>query len=167
MLQNILFYPIPVLFLLLSLHELITELFLRRLLSAGEEAVATVVSVDHTIAFGLRAFFAAFEKKGKETGERTFGCDYIMTLRYLPVGRPELTLQTTARARMRILDGKRMPYFLAGDTVPIRYSRRFPKRLVIMLEPVMQQQRRPLKLLGWGLCTVLMAAILITMLVVL
>ena len=70
-------------------------------------------------------------------------------------------MQTAVRARMRVLAGKRVPYLVAGDAVPIRYLPRFPKRLIVMLDEVVRLQKEPYRLVAWGISVVLMLAILV------
>lgn len=156
-----LYFLIPTFIFLMSLYSLLNELLIRRLQKVGKETEAKVVSVDHTVAFGFRRFLGVNPKKPNK--ERTFGCDYIVSLEYVLEDGREMNVQTTVPARMRVCAGERIPYLKEGDVVPIRYSERSPQRLVVMLQEVVRRQQRPFRLIEWMVCTVVMGAILVTM----
>lgn len=161
--QNLLFSLIPALFLILSLYSLLMEALTIRLHRAGAPALAEVLSVDYTVAFGQRYFLGVSAKKPER--EKAFPCDYIVKLRFSPEGGEPITVQTTVPARMRVCAGERMPYLSEGNEVPIRYLPRNPKRLVVALEQVEKRQKQPFKAILWGISTLLSAAILVAMIV--
>ena len=153
----------PILILLLCVYGLFSELLTRKLRRDGLEATAKVVSVDRAVAFGLRNFLATISQKSEK--EHQFGCDYILTLQFKTQGGEDVSVQTAVPARMRMLRGERMPYFMAGNTVPVRYSPRNPKRLVVMLDEVAARQGPVWKIVVWGFCTALMLAVCVAILV--
>lgn len=158
--ENVLSFAITFALLLVSVFCLCLELLPFRLQKRGLDAVATVESVDYMIARGLRHYFGADSKK--QGADRAVRCDYILSLRYQPAGQAERTVQVTVPAHLRISEGKRLPYFQAGDRVSIRYAKAFLRLPVVMQDGVALKQSKPLMLLLWGGSALLLAAILVT-----
>lgn len=158
--EHVLSIIIPLTLLLVSVYCFFLEFIPRRLQKTGIESSAIVSSVDYMIARGLRHYFGADLKK--QTDSHTVRCDYILTLRYTARDGVERTVQSTVPAHLRIAEGKRMPFFQAGDVVRIRCSKRFSRLLVVTLDGVALQRKNPFLLILWGACIILLAAILVT-----
>lgn len=158
--QRLIDLLLPALVLALCVYRLAAELVIRRLQLHGAEATAVVVTVNHTVAVGLRSLLATIAKKPEK--ERQFGCDYILTLRFPLQSGGDTTVQTAVPARMKLAGGERLPYFMEGDSIPIRYDERHPKRLVVMLDAVVRRQGRLLWPVLWGVSAAIMLAVCIT-----
>ena len=155
----ILFYAIFIIAFLLSLYSLLNVLLIRKLHTGGTETKAAVISVDYTVAIGLRRFFLANFQKGDR--EYSVACDYIATLEYTPQDGEKIRKQFTIPARFKQKNGIQMPYIRSGDVIPVRYSPIRPRMAVAAMDEVAKRQMRPFSLIAWSFCTILLAALLI------
>lgn len=156
--EHILYFIVPIILLLISVYCFFLDFITRHLHKTGAKSRAVVVSVDYIIVRGLRHRLRANSKKQVKT--HTVRCDYILTLQYTAPNGAERSVQTTIPAHLRISEGKQMPFFEAGDVVPIRCSKHFPRLLVVTLDGIVLQQKNPFLLILWGVCIILLAAIL-------
>ena len=157
--KHVLYIAVPLILLLVSVYFFLVELISRRLQNKGIDARAFVVRVDYIIAHGLRNFLRLDSKQ--QAQEHTVRCDYILTLQYAPQDGTTRSVQTTVPAHLRVSEGKKLPFFKAGDVVKIRYRKHFPRLLVVLLDGNIRQHKTPFPLFLWGACIILLAAILV------
>ena len=155
--NHVLYLLVPIVLLALSILGFYFELVPYMLKKTGIDSHALVVSVDHMIARGLRHYFGADAKK--QSSDHNVRCDYILTLSYDAPNGSKQTTQITVPATLRISEGKRMPYFQAGNVVPVRCSARFPKMLSVTLEGAAAKRDNRFFLILWGACIVLLLGI--------
>lgn len=154
---NILFFLVPCIFLVGSGYALVASVLERKVKFSGVKTGARVVKVYKAIPNGLGSFLP------KKDGD--FGCDYLLQLTYKNQAGKQVKISTSVRARMKVKNGKRFPYFAEGDTFLIRYSDRYPRCVVILLEQVEKRQGRMFPIVLWAFCSALLVAIIIAALV--
>ncbi len=148
-----------IIFLAVSLCAFTIVLYDLLLLKHGQTAQATVLRVEHAIATGLRSFLTvAF--KGKKNEALDISCDYILQLAYADDAGQAHEVSVSVPALLKIKNGQRFRYFREGDTLAIRYRSGKPSSVQIDDPEIIKRQRFVPKLILWGACVILSAAIL-------
>lgn len=152
-----LFLIVPFMFLIGSIYALSVSVLERRVKLSGSKAVARVVKVERAILSGLASLLP-----GKEGA---YKCDYLLRLSYSTSAGKPMEVSTTVAARMKIREGKRLPFFAEGDRIPIRYSEKHPRSVVVLMETIEQRQGRIFPIVLWAFCSSLLVAIIVTVFV--
>lgn len=147
---------IPLLFLFASIYALYDAAVLRATKLRGNSSYAQVVKVEHTIPFGIRKFLS------KRDGG--IGCDYVVRIAFPTKDGASVSVRTTVHSRMKIVNGKRIPLFVEGDHIPIKYHPRFQKAVYFNMDPIKDRQGTLFPIVVWGCCTVLLLCIVSYML---
>ncbi len=147
---------IPVLFLLASIYALCDAIVMRSTRFHGYKSYAKIVKVEHTIPFGFRRFLS------KRDG--SIGCDYVVRISFPTKEGRCVSTKTTVHARMKIANGKRIPFFVEDNRVPIRYHRLFQKVVYFDVDPIKERQGTFAPVVVWGSCVLLLSCIVAYML---
>lgn len=159
---KIFFLGIPFLFFVVCAWNLYSVILTRRLHRGhGEKAMAKVTRLKRTILFGRAPVFGRGKDPEKEI---SFRCDYIAELTYRPANAEEVTVESIIPARMKMKNGKRFSYLAEGDSLPVCYCKKNPRRHVVAMPEVKKRQGGIAAMLLWGISAALMTAILATML---
>ena len=146
-------------FLAVSLTAFAIVLYELLVLKHGRTAEASVDSVDHAIATGLRSFLTVAARKKKDEA-LDISCDYILHLSYTDAAGDPQEASVSVPALLKIRNGERFRYFKGGDTLTIRYWEKLPSAVQIDDPEISRRQNYLPKLILWGCCILLSAAIL-------
>lgn len=91
-------------------------------------------------------------------------CDYLLNISYVSDMGTPIQKKVVVRARLKSINGKQVPFFAVGDTVPIVCLPRFSKVVPSEIEPLNVRHSGIARIVLWTCCTVLTGAILLYML---
>lgn len=154
----------PAVLAVLACANLFDELMTRYLHKAGTPGEGTVAEVKRSLPKDRFRVLVPRESDASNTYD--VKCDYILSLKYSDdVGREILIRDLIVPATIKMSGGMGFPIFKAGDSVPIRYSKKHPKHAVIAMESVKRAQSKPLELIVWIVCALAALIMLIAMLI--
>lgn len=136
-----------------SLAELCSCVAERVVKRNGKVVPATIVIVRKTIPTGFRHLFTG--KNG------IFPCDYLLVIRYVDIHGTTRNVSTVAHARIRIKNGRMLPFFAQGNKTDILVHSMFPRLVVFSDEAVVSNFGRIYFLFIWGLCLAIAIALLV------
>ena len=156
-----LFLLFPIVLAVLALFNLADELMIRYLHKKGTKGTATVTRVKRSMPKDRFRFLTA--KDDSNTYDTK--CDYILSLKYARGGEEIEIKNLIVPALIKMSGGLAFPAFKSGDAVPIRYSEKLKKRVVIDNPEVKKAQNRVIDLLLWIICVAMSVMMLVAMLI--